>query len=220
VTLVGERQHGGTAGQEAAPQDDAARWAGLAGRVAQGDRAAEAELADLFHQRVRLFASVRLHGSDAASDIAQETILAVIEALRAGRLRAPYNLPGFVLGTARNLVNNHHRKQGRAPEVLEDPPDRPDETGGQWAGLDNERRALVRQALGHLNQLDRRILLLTLVEGMHPREIAPIVGLKAEVVRTRKARAVKEVAGEIERATRTRPQDHMGMSGPRPGAGT
>jgi DNA-directed RNA polymerase specialized sigma24 family protein len=70
-----------------------------------------------------------------------------------------------------------------------------------------------------LNALDRRIVLLTLIEGMNPREIAPIVGLKADVVRTRKARAVKEVAGEIERATRTRPQDHIGMSGPRPGAG-
>ena len=216
MTLVGERQHGGTAGQEAAPQDDAGRWASLADRVAQGDRAAEAEVAELFHQRVRLFASVRLHGSDAASDIAQETILAVIEALRAGRLRAPYNLPGFVLGTARNLVNNHHRKQGRAPEVLEDPPDRPDETDGQWAGLDRERRGLVCKALGRLNALDRRIVLLTLVEGINPRDIAPIVGLKAEVVRTRKARTVKEVAGEIERATRLRPPDHIGTSGLKP----
>jgi len=216
VTLLGERQHGGTVGQEAAPQDDAGRWASLADRVAQGDRAAEAEVADLFHQRVKLFASVRLHGSDAASDIAQETILAVIEALRAGRLRAPYNLPGFVLGTARNLVNNHHRKQGRAPEVLEDPPDRPDETDGQWAGLDRERRGLVRKALGRLNALDRRIVLLTLVEGINPRDIAPIVGLKAEVVRTRKARTVKEVAGEIERATRLRPPDHIGTSGLKP----
>jgi hypothetical protein len=69
VTLVGERQRGGPVGQETAPQDDAARWAGLASRVGQGDRAAEAELADLFHQRVRLFASARLHGSDAASDM-------------------------------------------------------------------------------------------------------------------------------------------------------
>jgi len=40
-----------------------------------------------------------------------------------------------------------------------------------------------------LNALDRRILLLTLIEGMNPRDIAPIVGLKADVVRTRKARA-------------------------------
>ena len=216
MTLLGERQHGGPVGQEAAPQDDATRWAGLASRVGHGDRAAEAELAGLFHQRVRQFASARLHGSDAASDIAQETILAVIEALRAGRLRAPYNLPGFVLGTARSLVNNHHRKQGRAPEVLDDPPDRPDETDGQWAGLDRERRGLVRKALGRLNALDRRILLLTLIEGMNPREIAPIVGLKAEVVRTRKARAVKEVAGEIERATRLRPPDHIGTSGLKP----
>ena len=219
MTLFGNRRDGAPVEGGAAPQDDGARWANLARRIAQGDRSAEAELAGLFYPRVRVFACARLHGSDASLDIAQETILAVIEALRAGRLRTPYNLPGFVLGTARNLVNNHHRKQAKAPEVLEGPPDRPVETDGQRAGLDNERRGLVRKALGRLNALDRRILLLTLVEGMHPREIAPIVGLKAGVVRTRKARAVKEVAGEIERATRLRPPDHMGMSGPRPGAG-
>jgi len=216
VTLSWERRDGAPLGDEAATQDGTARWASLARRVQQGDRAAEAELAEQFHARVRLFASVRLHGSEAALDVAQETILGVIEALRAGRLREPYNLPGFVLGTARNIVNNHHRKQARNPEVLGDPPDRPAETDGRWAGLDNERRAMVRQALSHLGQRDRRILLLTLVQGMTPREIAPVVGLKAEVVRTHKARAVRAIADEIDKVTRNRPPDHIGTSGLKP----
>ena len=216
MTLPWERRVGAPVEHEPAYADNAGRWVSLARRIEQGDSAAESELADSFHQRVRLFASVRLHGSDTASDIAQETILAVLEALRAGRLREPYNLPGFVLGTARNIVNNHHRKQARNPEVLGDPPDRPAETDGHWAGLDSERRALVRQALSHLGQRDRRILLLTLVQGMTPREIAPIVGLKAEVVRTHKARAVRAIADEIDKVTRNRPPDHIGTSGLKP----
>lgn len=213
MTLFRERQSGAPVGHEPASESDAARWASLARRVEKGDGAAEAELVQLFHQRVRLFASVRLHGSDAALDIAQETMLAVIEALRGGRLHEPFDLPGFVLGTARNLVNNSHRRQARRAEALEDPPDRPAPVDPQAASLDDERRALVRRALASLAPIDRQILLLTLVEGMKPREIAPVVGLKAEVVRTRKSRAVKEVAVEVDRLTRFGPSGHIGESG-------
>ena len=216
VTLLRDRLNGAPVGHEPASEDDAARWSSLARRIEQGDSAAETELAGHFHQRVRLFASVRLHGSDAAQDVAQDTILAVIEALRAGRLHEPFNLPGFVLGTARNLINNHHRKGARRTEVLADPPDRPDDAQAGAVEFDFERRGLVRNALGSLTPVDRRILLLTLVEGMNPREIAPIVGLKADVVRTRKARAVKAIAAEIESATRKRRPGHMGTSGLKP----
>jgi RNA polymerase sigma-70 factor, ECF subfamily len=203
VTPLGERQGRAPARHEEASPDDATRWATLTQRIAAGDASAEAELAALFYQRVKAFASARLRGSDAASDVAQEAVLAVIEALRAGRLHEPFNLPGFVLGTAKHLVNNHHRKAARSPEVLEDPPDRPSEAEPQWATLGAERRALVRAALLRLRALDRRILMLTLVDGMHPREIAPIVGLKPHVVRTHKARAVKAVADEVARLTRS-----------------
>jgi RNA polymerase sigma-70 factor (ECF subfamily) len=213
VTLLGDRLGRATAEHGETPADGATRWAALAHRIAAGDASAEAELAALFHQRVKVFASVRLHGSDAAADIAQDTMLAVIEALRAGRLREPFNLPGFVLGTARNLVNNHHRKAARNPDALDDVPE-PEAGGGPLAaGLDAERRALIRTALLRLHALDRRILVLTLVEGMHPREIAPIVGLEPDVVRTRKARAIRAIADDIERLTRSGRPDHIETGG-------
>ena len=209
MTLLGDPLGRAPAEQGETSGADATRWATLAQRIAAGDASAEAELAALFYQRVKAFASARLHGSDAASDVAQEAILAVIEALRAGRLHEPFNLPGFVLGTAKHLVNNHHRKAARSPEVLEDPPERPSDAEPQWANLGAERRALVRAALLRLRALDRRILMLTLVDGMHPREIAPIVGLKPGVVRTRKARAVKAVADEVARLTRSGFTNHI-----------
>jgi RNA polymerase sigma-70 factor (ECF subfamily) len=185
-----------------------ARWADLARRVASGDASAEAEVADLFLRRAWVFASVRLHDAEAARDVAQDVMLAVLESLRAGRLRDPRNLSAFVLGTARNLVNNHHRHEARLRESLEDPPGPPAATDPLQAGIDRERRGLVRKALGHLTGLDRRIFLLTLVQGMKPREIAPILGLKTGLVRTHKARAVRIVTDEIERATRRHAPDH------------
>lgn len=129
MALFGDRRGGAAAGHEVASQDDATFWTSLARRIEQGDPEAEAELVGLFHHRVRLLASVRLHGSDAALDIAQETILAVLEALRAGRLREPDRLPAFVLGIARNLVNNHCRKEARSRELLDNPPDQAVEAG-------------------------------------------------------------------------------------------
>lgn len=216
MTLLGDRLGRGPAEHGEAPEDGATRWASLTRRISAGDTAAEAELAALFHHRVRVFAAARLRGSDAASDIAQDTILGVIQALRAGRLHEPFNLPGFVLGTAKHLVNNHHRKSARSPEVLEDPPEQPSGDNPQWATLDDERRAVVRAALLRLNPLDRRILVLTLVDGMHPREIAPIVGLKPDVVRTHKARAVRTVTDEIERLTRSASPNHIEPSGLKP----
>jgi RNA polymerase sigma-70 factor (ECF subfamily) len=58
----------------------------------------------------------------------------------------------------------------------------------------------VREELKQLDPTDRRILLLTLVEGLKPAEIADRLGLSAEVVRARKSRAVKKIV----ESTRTR----------------
>jgi RNA polymerase sigma-70 factor (ECF subfamily) len=205
------------AGRDAASTGDADRWPSLVRRIERGDGSAETELAREFRQRVLTAASVRLNGSDAAEDIAQETLAAVLQALRAGALREPEKLPGFVLGIARNLINNHCRLEARRRGVVADVDELPeraapaDAEGG--AAFDEERRALVRQALAHLKPVDRRIVMLTLVEGMSPREIAPVVGLEPDLVRTRKTRAVRAIGRAIEKLTRKGRSDHLQVSG-------
>ncbi len=217
MTLLDDGREGVPAGHEAGLQPDASLWVSLARRIEQRDPDAEAALALHFHPRVRAMASVRLHGSDAAADIAQDTIVEVLQSLRAGQLREPEKLPAFVRGIARNLLNSHLRAQAKSREVLDDPPDLPAESPhGDLATLDEGRRSLVREALGRLKPLDRRILLLTLVEGMTPREMSPILGLAPEAVRTRKARAVKALMGRMKKVIRKRRLDHIGKSGLRP----
>jgi len=176
--------------------------ASLAERIRDGDQSAERELVMRFHRRVELMAWARTRDREAAADLAQETMLAVLQALRGGKLIHPSRLPGFVRGTAKNLVNNHLRGlTTRRQEPIASLPN---------PGLDPERRAdsaermeRVRRALAELGPDDRMVLLLTLVEGLNPREIADRLRLSSEVVRKRKSRAVARMREAIERRSRS-----------------
>lgn len=192
------------------PLDDTTtEWADVARRIARGDSAAETLLAERFRGRAYALALAHLKRVDIAEDLAQDTILAVVRALRAGQLREVDKLPAFVLGTARNLINNRLRKRGHSQMPAGDEVDSPADGDPTEAAIAREQQDLIRAALRRVNALDRRILLLTLVEAMHPREIAPIVGLSAEAVRTRKSRAIQAVADEVDRLTRIPRPGHM-----------
>ena len=66
----------------------------LAERIRNNDRSAERDFVDLFYGRVYAMAMARTRDREIALDLAQEIMLAVLAALRAGRLRDPAALPG------------------------------------------------------------------------------------------------------------------------------
>jgi RNA polymerase sigma factor (sigma-70 family) len=168
----------------------------LAERIRKGEPSAEEEFVRLFSPRIAFLARIRTRDREAARDLTQDVMLAVVLAVRNGQLRAGERLAAFVYGTARNLINNHQRTRARRPREdpidsslhLDSPPD-PVE--------DNQRLALVLRALGSLDSIDRRILLLTLGGGLKPGEIAARLGLTSEVVRTRKSRALKKTMEQV-----------------------
>jgi RNA polymerase sigma factor (sigma-70 family) len=168
----------------------------LAERIRQGDTSAETELVREFAQRVFVMAVVRTHDREAARELVQDALMAVIVALRKGQLLDVDKLAAFVHGTARNLINNRLRNESQHPPMEPLPDDLAQ--GGLTQQLeDEERMQLVREALERLGPEDRRILCMILVEGRKPGEIAAALGLTSEVVRTRKLRAVKKVADLI-----------------------
>jgi RNA polymerase sigma-70 factor (ECF subfamily) len=158
---------------------------------------AEEELVRLYHGRIRLMAYLRTRDREAARDLAQETMLAVIRNLRDGRLLDPDKLPNYISGTARNLINNYLRLRRRRPE--DGPPSEEIPAPELEPEVErSERRFLARRALSRLRPEDRLILLLTLVDGLEPAQIAERLGMSPEVVRKRKSRAVeraREVLG-------------------------
>jgi RNA polymerase sigma-70 factor (ECF subfamily) len=172
----------------------------LAERIHQGDTAAETELVHEFSHRIFVMGVVRTRDREAARELVQDVLMAVIAGLRKGQLQDADKLAAFVHGTARNLINNRLRDASQRPPM--DPlPEDLAQTSSIAQLEDAERVRLVLQALERLGQEDRKILWMTLVEGQKPGEIAAALGLTPEVVRTRKLRAVKKVSELIEKKT-------------------
>jgi RNA polymerase sigma-70 factor (ECF subfamily) len=168
----------------------------LAERVRSRDPSAEEELVRFFSPRVAFLALERTHDPETARDLAQEVMLAVVRGVRGGQLRDSERLASFVFGTTRNVINNYLRNRSRLP--AEDPLDSARDLASQPHPDDHDERiALVRRALGTLHATDRKILWLTLVEGLKPGEIASRLGLTAELIRTRKSRAVKKMIERV-----------------------
>jgi len=166
----------------------------LATRVCAGDGAAEDELALLFQKRVWLMVRSRVRDAETARDLSQEVLLAVVMALRQGKLREGARLAAFVYGTARNVVNGHFRAKPPECEPLlaETVACEADDVVQRV----HERRVMER-LMKSLDATDRRILGLTLGEGLKPGEIAERLGLSPEVVRARKARAIKRAVEQM-----------------------
>src|SRR5215470_4033362 len=94
---------------------------GLVERVRAGDIAAEEELVSTYRRGVFAIAAARTRDREAALDLTQEVLIAVLKAVRGGQLREPEKLAAFVHGIARNLINNYLRVRVRRAECELDP---------------------------------------------------------------------------------------------------
>ena len=173
----------------------------LAERIRKGDASAQEEFAVLFSQKVFVMMLARTRDPEAARELVQEVLMAALRALLNGRVRETDKLAAFVHGTARNLVNNYLRARQQQPSqepisldiALVEPID---------AFETVERLTLVRKIIQRLEPMERKILLLTLVEGLKPGEIAQQLGLGPELVRQRKSRALKKLIDRVRKMSR------------------
>jgi RNA polymerase sigma factor (sigma-70 family) len=170
----------------------------LAERIRQGDDSAETELVHQFTRRIFVMGLVRTRDRETARELVQDVLVAVIGALRKGQLQDADKVAAFVHGTARNLINNWLRSESQRP-YLEPLSEEVAQVNLAEQVEDAERLRLVQQALQSLGDGDRKILLLTLVEGLKPAEIAAALELSPDVVRTRKLRAIKKLTDLVEK---------------------
>lgn len=175
----------------------------LVADIQRGDAAAEARLVQAFQRAVLALLGARTSDREGARDLSQEVFMSVLVALRAGKLREPERLAGYVAGTARNLAMRHHR--GRRMEV-----GRPLDTEPAVAPADGleqaERLELVRRGLERLEPDEREVLELTWRQGLEPRAIALRLGLSDEVVRARKSRGLKRVVAYVRTCSEAPPR--------------
>jgi RNA polymerase sigma factor (sigma-70 family) len=172
----------------------------LAERAHGGRSFAENDVVRLFQRRVLAMMLCRVRDAEAARDLTQEVLMAVMLALRKDRIQGDGNLAAYVYGTARNVVDGFMRSQ--PPSHL--PPSQ-DVTVGDADGILESLhvRSMMSRLLMSLNAADREVLELALIEGLKPWEIARRLGLTSETVRARKSRAIKKAIAYVREASRT-----------------
>ena len=180
------------------------RWEDLVRRVQACDPGSEDEFVRIFYPRIMALASCHLRDIDAALEITQETLLNVLQALREGRLREAKKLSAFVAGTARNLLKNFFQQRAQTPSMVylglrEAPIVAHHQLLRQSAEEELEKKSVVGAALRTLRPMDRKILFLTLSEGLNPQEIAAVLGMKPEIIRNRKSRALKAIQRKVKK---------------------
>jgi RNA polymerase sigma factor (sigma-70 family) len=176
--------------------------------VAAGEADAEGQFALRYMPPVKAMLMARLRDADLAADLKQDVMIEALCALRKGQIQDPEKLTQFVLGIARNCLNNYFRSSKRVTAV-ELPDDIPDLKNGAFhrEEIDQENRAL--RAIESLDNLDRTILQMTLVDGLKPGVIATQLHINPDVVRQRKLRATRRVIDFLKRESQNPPGRHI-----------
>ena len=184
----------------------------LQARIAAGDRGAEEQLIASFGPRIRAFVASRAAGRDFAEEVVQDTMMALVGALREGRLRAPENLAALAYGIARNKLADAIRKASRHrtvpfPKGFDYPAPIPEQA--------QELVAAARTEIETLEPTDRRILWMTLIDGFKPAEVAAAIGMSADAVRQRKSRALKRLVERLKPLSRTGRDSRLSIGRPK-----
>jgi RNA polymerase sigma factor (sigma-70 family) len=190
---------------------------GLVAAIASGDPESESAFVKRYLPKVRTLLIVRSRNPELAQDLQQDVMIEALCALRKGQLRDAERLPAFVAGIARNVLNSHFRDQSRIPVHEELPPeivDMPREHPSD-SEESEQRRQMAQRAIASLNDVDRSILQMTLVEDLKPGRIAERLGLDPDLVRQRKLRATRRVVEFMRNLSQTSPPGHKDNTGGR-----
>lgn len=156
-------------------------------RIRTGERQAEEELVERFSSGLSLMLRRLARDPSLAEDLHQETFRVVLEKARAGEIREPEKLAGFLRGTARNLLLAEGRRgarlrldgdaaalaqDGRGPVTGEAPQLR--------RILRHEEADLVRKLLGEMRfERDRQVLVDFYLSERTKPEICAELGIDA-----------------------------------------
>ena len=172
--------------------DDASENAELVRRIAardDGARAAEVALCRRFAPRAQLYGRKHLRDEERARDLSQAVMLAVIEAVRAGRVEDPARVDRFILGTCRNVA---HRM--REVEARTEPTDVAElDVLAHVPVAEHMDAGALARCLSELDGRDRTVVLLSFTEGKPAGEIAAALQTTAGNVRVLRHRAIAQL---------------------------
>jgi RNA polymerase sigma-70 factor (ECF subfamily) len=128
-------------------------------RLKEGDGPTEEHFARYFGGLLRIKANSRLRSWQAADDVRQETLLRVLRNIRRGDIEHPERFGAYVNTVCNNVMLELFRRDSRWDQFSEDSSEPASGEASAESGMvEEERRALVRQALDELPPKDRELL--------------------------------------------------------------
>jgi RNA polymerase sigma-70 factor (ECF subfamily) len=159
---------------------------------------AERAICHKYANRIRGYGLRHLRDTAAADDLVQHVLLAVLTALREGRLEDPSRLDAYVLGTCRNAVMDMRRGEARQRRVAERATaGLPQGYEPGWATVDRGR---LEHCLRGLEPRDRAVVLATFVEDRDADDIGQAMKLTTGNVRVIRHRALARLLDCVEGA--------------------
>lgn len=150
---------------QSAPQSpERAEWsaaAELVRRIQAGEAGAEADFIQRYQRGVAVIVARACRNQLPVEDLCQDVLATALEKIRAGALRGPERLSGFVAGLARMIVLEHFRKESSrgAIEARMPPPPQTAQPVALDQLLREEKARIVRAVLNELeSDRDRQIL--------------------------------------------------------------
>ncbi len=146
----------------------------------RGSRDAFTELFERYREPIYGYFRRRLEHPARAEDLAQETFVAVLRNVTRWEPRALFRT--YLYGIALNLLRAERRKclqEQPGEAVAAEPSAQRDSETGEW----------VRQAVGRLEEMDREVLMLREYEQLSYAEIAELLRIPVNTVRSRLLRA-------------------------------
>ncbi len=174
--------------------------------AARGEEAPvhEAELCRRYLNRARLYGLRHLRFDvTAAEDLAQQVMMVVIEALRAGRVKDLELIDRFMLGTCRNVAHSMRRARQREEDTARRlSSELGDAVVPPWELVESRR---VEECLAALAPRESRVLQLLFQEGETAGEVAAILGTTAGNVRVIRHRAIARLRACVEAGVEVEP---------------
>ena len=169
-----------------------------------GDAQALEQLLERHQAQVYRFGMKMCRDPEDAKDVLQDTLLAMARSVR--DFRGASSISTWLYTIARSFCIKRHRKSKFAPESersldsdvnpevarLADPTKRPDE-----ALAAGQVEHALEQAIGALEPLYREVLLLRDVEGLTAPEVAEVLGVSVQAVKSRLHRARLSVRAHV-----------------------
>ncbi|MEO8549535.1 MAG: RNA polymerase sigma factor [Kofleriaceae bacterium] len=161
----------------------------------RGDAAAFDAVFAAYRRRLYGYLVRMTRRRDVAEDLLQETFLRLAQ--HAKRLADDTRLGAWLFTVAHRLVQSWGRAQAVRAQLAGDfPAQEPAgvERSPLEAVADSQTQLALERAFAALAPAHREVALLVGIEGMQPSEVAEILGLRADAVRQRLARARAQLA--------------------------